>query len=173
MIDLSFPWQAEAMQTEPALYGDSEPERATDVELLSFRLGGEEFSVSIMSVREIRGWTPPTPLPHAEAYMRGVINLRGTILPVIDLAQRLGMPPLAGEQRNVIIVVQSGGHLTGLLVEAVSDIVVLPRSALHPPPAPGTHQAESSIASLAVRDGQMLRILDLAMLVPDGAARAA
>ncbi len=161
------------MQTEPLAVGDSGPESAADVELLSFRLGEEDFCVSIMAVREIRGWTPPTPLPHAAAHVRGVINLRGTVLPVIDLAVRLGLPPLAGDARNVIIVVQSGAQLTGLLVEAVSDIIVLPRSSLQPPPAPGLRQTDGSIASLAVRDGQMLRILDLPALLPDKTARPA
>jgi purine-binding chemotaxis protein CheW len=161
------------MHSEPEPRVDSGPERVTDIELLSFRVGGEEFSISIMAVREIRGWTPPTPLPLAAAHMRGVINLRGTVLPVIDLAHRLGMAPLAGEQRNVIIVVQSGRQLTGLLVEVVSDIVVLPLSALQPPPTAGLHQSDSSIASLAVRDGQMLRILDLSILIPDAGARSA
>ena len=64
---------------------------ATDVELLSFRIGENEYSVDIMAVREIRGWTRATSLPHAPAYVRGVINLRGAVLPVIDLALRLGL----------------------------------------------------------------------------------
>jgi purine-binding chemotaxis protein CheW len=87
-----------------------------------------------MSVREIRGWTRATPLPHAPDFVRGVINLRGTVLPVVDLSVRLGMAPVMGDARNVIIVVQMGAQTAGLLVDAVSDILNLPRTDLQPPP---------------------------------------
>jgi len=66
-----------------------------DLELLTFRVAEQEYSLDIMSVREIRGWTRTTPMPHAPAYMRGVINLRGTVLPVMDLALRLNLPSRA------------------------------------------------------------------------------
>ena len=62
-------------------------------ELIAFRIGGQEFCVNIMSVREIRGWTPATPLPHSPHYVMGVINLRGAVLPIMDLSLRLGMKP--------------------------------------------------------------------------------
>jgi len=61
-------------------------------ELISFRIGAQEFCIGVAVVREIRGWTQATPLPHAPSYVRGVINLRGTVLPIIDLAERLGLP---------------------------------------------------------------------------------
>ena len=80
-----------------------------------------------MSVREIRGWTRATSLPHSPPYVRGVINLRGTVLPVVDLAQRLGLPAASSRDRNVIIVVDLDGRTVGLLVDAVSDILALPQ----------------------------------------------
>ncbi|MFT6104986.1 MAG: purine-binding chemotaxis protein CheW, partial [Paracoccaceae bacterium] len=95
---------------------------AQDLELLSFRVAEQEYSVDIMSVREIRGWSRATPLPHAAAHVCGVINLRGTVLPIIDLAKRLGLEVLAATERNVIIVVQVNGQTVGLVVDAVSDI---------------------------------------------------
>ena len=61
-------------------------------EYITFRIGSQEFCIDIMAVREIRGWTPATPLPHAPGFVRGVINLRGAVLPIIDLAERLGFP---------------------------------------------------------------------------------
>ena len=85
----------------------------------------QEFCIDIMSVREIRGWTPATALPHAPAYVRGVINLRGSVLPIVDLAERLGFPPTDASARQVIIVVQVGAQIVGLLVDAVSDILTL------------------------------------------------
>jgi purine-binding chemotaxis protein CheW len=146
---------------------------ASEVELLSFRLGEEEYSVDIMSVREIRGWTRATPLPHAPAYVRGVINLRGTVLPVVDLSVRLGMAPVKGDARNVIIVVQMGAQTAGLLVDAVSDILNLPRSELQPPPDLAADSAHSYISALTIVEGRMIRVLDLASVLPEDAVEAA
>src|SRR5580698_7846525 len=99
-------------------------QNATDRrELTSFRIGDQEFCVDIMSVREIRGWTPATPLPRTPDFVRGVINLRGAVLPIIDLAARLGLQVNELSARSVIIVVKVGERLIGLLVDAVSDII--------------------------------------------------
>src|SRR6266446_4684305 len=72
-------------------------------ELIAFRLGAQEFCVDIMAVREIRGWTDATPLPHAPDYVRGMINLRGTVLPVVDMSVRFGLPVNDLASRKVII----------------------------------------------------------------------
>lgn len=144
-----------------------------EVELLSFRLAEQEYSVDIMSVREIRGWTRATPLPHAPAHIRGVINLRGTVLPVVDLSTRLGMPPVEGDVRNVIIVVQVGGQAAGLLVDAVSDILALPRGELRPPPDLAADTAHSFVQALTIVDGRMIRVLDLEAVLPSDKSEAA
>ena len=88
-------------------------------ELIAFRIGDQEFCVNIMIVREIRGWTKATPMPHSPGYMMGVINLRGAVLPIIDLSRRLGMKPAEPTARHVIIVVQVKDKMVGLLVDAV------------------------------------------------------
>lgn len=150
------------------------PQSDTDaVGLLTFRLGDGIFCLDIMSVRELRGWTRATPLPHAPAYLAGVINLRGTILPVIDLAARLGMAPVAAEPRHVIVVVQAAGQIAGLIVEAVSDIHTVPRAALEPPPSLCAEGSEVCIAALALVEDRMIRIVDLAAILPTVAAHAA
>lgn len=146
---------------------------AADIELLSFRLGEQEYSVEIVSVREIRGWTRATPLPHAPPYLRGVINLRGTVLPVVDLSMRLGMGPVKSDPRNVIIVVQLQGRLTGLVVDAVSDILALPRTDLQPPPDMGDDGSTAFVAALTIFDGRMIRVLDLATVLPRQPVEAA
>src|SRR5262245_43928106 len=94
-------------------------------ELISFRIGKQEFCVDVMTVREIRGWTPTTPLPHAPQYVRGVINLRGVVLPVIDLGGRLGLQMAEPTARHVIIVARIAGQIVGLLVDAVCDILTV------------------------------------------------
>src|ERR1700684_2210346 len=87
-------------------------------ELISFRVGAQEFCVDIMAVREIRGWTAATALPQSPTYVRGVINLRGAVLPIVDLAARLGFASADPTARHVIIVTQIGDQLVGLLVDA-------------------------------------------------------
>lgn len=137
-----------------------------DLELLTFRVADQEYSLDIMSVREIRGWTRTTPMPHAPDYMRGVINLRGTVLPVMDLARRLHLPSQETNDRNVIIVVNLNGTLTGLLVDAVSDIVAITEDDLQPPPDMSTDPQMSVVRSLTVIDDRMIRVLDLRAVVP-------
>ncbi|KFE35401.1 chemotaxis protein CheW [Thioclava atlantica] len=152
---------------------DSAQNPSDEIELLSFRLGEEEYSLDIMSVREIRGWTRATPLPHAPDHVRGVINLRGTVLPVVDLSVRLGMPPVAGDARNVIIVVQTGAQTAGLLVDAVSDIFALPCSELQIPPELSADVARRYVSALTIVEGRMIKVLDLATVLPENSAEAA
>ena len=114
-------------------------------ELIAFRIGNQEFCVSIMSVREIRGWTPATKMPHSPAYMMGVLNLRGAVLPIVDLAARLGMRPAEPTPRHVIIVAQVGRKIVGLLVDAVSDI--LTKTFSRCPRSPRRSSASSPAAS--------------------------
>ena len=135
--------------------------QADDVELLSFRLADQEYCLEVTSVREIRGWTRATPLPHAPAHVQGVINLRGTVLPVIDLSLRLGMAPIAPTERSVIIVVQDRASSLGLLVDAVSDILSIPSDALQPPPAMADDRTTGFIQALTLVDGDLVRILNL------------
>src|SRR4051812_24315234 len=89
-------------------------------ELISFRIGDQEFCVDIMEVREIRGWTPATALPKAPAFVRGVITLRGAVLPIVALGARLGLGTAEPTARHVIIVAQVQNQVVGLLVDAVS-----------------------------------------------------
>ena len=92
-------------------------------QFITFLSDDQEYGANIMAIREIRGWTETTPLPHAPAYVRGVINLRGVVLPVIDLKARLGRELTATNPKHVIIVVDDGSRTFGVLVDAVSDIL--------------------------------------------------
>lgn len=154
---------------------DPDPSRnsASELELLSFRVGEQEYSVDIMSVREIRGWARATPLPHAARHVRGVINLRGTVLPIIDLACRLGITVAEATERNVIIVVQIDDRTVGLLVDAVSDIIAVPLSDLQPPPDLEADGDSSCVRALTIVDGRMLRVLDLSSVNPQRSGEAA
>ncbi|WP_375172860.1 chemotaxis protein CheW [Pseudooceanicola sp.] len=151
----------------------NDPAANSSLELLTFRVAEQEYSLDIMSVREIRGWTRTTPMPHAPDYMRGVINLRGTVLPVMDLARRLNLPSRETTDRNVIIVVVINNTLTGLLVDAVSDIVAMTEDDLQPPPDLSSDPQMAVVRALTVIEDRMIRVLDLSAVVPDTSDEAA
>jgi purine-binding chemotaxis protein CheW len=114
-----------------------------------------------MSVREIRGWTPATALPHAPAYVRGVINLRGSVLPIVDLAERLGFPQADASARQVIMVVQVGAQIIGLLVDAVSDILTLTTETIQPTPDVASDFVKSFVRGILAIDGRMIGVIEL------------
>jgi purine-binding chemotaxis protein CheW len=139
---------------------------ASQIEVVAFRVGEQEFCIDIMAVREIRGWTQATSLPHVPEYVRGVINLRGTVLPVIDLAVRFGGSSSKGSARDVIIVTQIGSQLVGLLVDGVSDILTINRSAIQQTPNVASELAETFVKGLIALDGRMISLIDLEDVLP-------
>ena len=141
--------------------GPSQNIQSNPVELISFRIAAQEFCVEIMSVREIRGWTPATKLPNSPAYVCGVINLRGTILPVIDLGQRLGLGTAEPTQRHVIVVVKIGEKLIGLLVNAVCDIISVAKDALQPVPDLTGEAIEPFVSKILTIDSRMVGLIAL------------
>ena len=84
-------------------------------EMITFLVGNQEFGIDVMSVREIRVWSPATPIAHAPSYVAGVINLRGAVLPILDFAARLGFPPAQPTTRHAILVAQVGEQVVGLI----------------------------------------------------------
>jgi purine-binding chemotaxis protein CheW len=136
-------------------------------ELISFCIGEQEFCVDIMAVREIRGWTPFTPLPQTPAYIRGVINLRGAVLPVMDLAARMGLPPVQPSARSVIIVVTVTERLIGLLVDAVSDILSISDESVQPPPDVACDRVRSFVRGLFTIEGRMISQIALERILPE------
>ncbi|UWP97290.1 chemotaxis protein CheW [Aliiroseovarius crassostreae] len=144
-----------------------------EIELLSFLVGGQDYSVDIMSVREIRGGAQATSLPHAPSYVKGVINLRGTVLPIVDLAKRLGMHEDKDSERNVIIVVAIGERTVGLVVDAVSDILAISEQDMQPPPEMRADQKRNFVSALTIVEDRMIRILDLNAVLPETNEEAA
>ena len=133
-------------------------------QIITFRIGEQYLGVDIMAIREIRAWSPTTRLPHVPDYVRGVVNLRGSVLPVFDLSARLGWGLTDPTARHVIIVVQLGNQLQGLIVDAVNDIVTLGDDALQPPPNVGDDQAATFLDGLASVDDRMVMVLSLGKL---------
>lgn len=150
-------------QTAPPDPIDPAPDRT---DLLTFRCGGQRYAVDIMAVREIRSWSEPTPLPHAPSFMRGMVNLRGSVLPVMDLAQRLGRAPTADDPKNVIIVIQDQARVHGLLVDAVSDIVHPRTDQLQDVPQVEDGETHALADRLFVVDDAMIQILSTSRILP-------
>ena len=142
-------------------------------ELIAFRIGAQEFCVDIMSVREIRGWTPATPLPRSPGYMKGVINLRGTVLPIIDLGARFGLDTAAPTARHVIMVANIAGRMVGLLVDAVSDIIQLADGEVQPTPDVASEQVRTFVKGVFALEGRMVSLIDLQHILPEIEAEAA
>lgn len=139
---------------------------AGPIELVAFRIDAQEFCIDIMQIREIRGWTKATPLPHAPSYVRGVINLRGTVLPVIDLAVRFGLDRREPTARSVVIVTQVGSRLVGLLVDAVSDILATAGESIQPTPDVASDLASSFVRGVIAIDDRMISLVDLDDVLP-------
>ncbi len=142
-------------------------------ELISFRIGAQEFCVDIMAVREIRGWTPATALPQSPSYVRGVINLRGAVLPIVDLPNRLGYGASEPTARHVIIVAQIGQQLVGLLVDAVSDILTVTDDMVQPVPDIAPEAVKAFVQGLIALDGRMISLIGLGRILPDVLPEAA
>jgi purine-binding chemotaxis protein CheW len=138
-----------------------EQDGAASNELIAFRLGEQEFCVDIMSVRDIRGWTPTTPLPHSSDYVKGVINLRGAVLPVVDLSARLGFQPTEPSARHVIIITQVGNQTIGLLVDAVSDILTVNSGAIQATPNVASDLARTFMKGVIAMEGRMISLIAL------------
>jgi purine-binding chemotaxis protein CheW len=137
-------------------------------ELISFRIGTQEFCVDIMDVREIRGWTPATALPQAPAFVRGVINLRGAVLPIVDLGARLGLSAADPTARHVIIVAQVENQVVGLLVDAVSDILTVTDDMVQPTPDVASETVRNFVRGLLAIDGRMISLISLDRVLPEG-----
>jgi purine-binding chemotaxis protein CheW len=130
-------------------------------QLITFEIGDRRLGIDIMAIREIRAWSPATPLPNVPAHVRGVVNLRGVVLPVVDLSQRLGWGTTDPSARHVIIVVRIGDQLQGIVVDAVSDIVTLSPDDIQPVPDVGEAAAAAFLEGIATMDDRLIMILGL------------
>jgi len=154
---------------ETAYLEDPQLETAEASEqILTFSLDSQEYGVPIIKVQEIKGWSKVTPLPNSPQYVRGVLNLRGTIVPIIDLRLRFNLVETTYDAFTVIIVLNIGARYAGIVVDSVSDVVSLtPEQRCVPPDFEGQANRQF-IEGLAQVDGKLLILLDVERLVtPD------
>jgi purine-binding chemotaxis protein CheW len=142
-------------------------------ELISFRIGAQEFCVDIMAIREIRGWTPATALPQSPSFVKGVINLRGAVLPIVDMAARMGFDQTEPTERHVIIVTWIHGQLVGLLVDAVCDILPVPPEELQATPDLVGDDAHAFVEALFSTEDRMVGLVRLSAVMPPSELQAA
>ena len=138
---------------------------ATDTLCLTFRLSDQDYGIAISKVQEIREWTKVTPLPSSPAYIRGMLNLRGAIVPVIDLRLRFGLDALEHDSAAVIIVVNVGNRLAGILVDTVSDVVSVDHDQRRALPEFEGHANRRFIEGLAQIDDRLMVLLNVDQLV--------
>lgn len=140
--------------------------KAAQREIVSFRIADQGFCIDIGFVREIRGWSPTTVLPYAPDYVKGMMNLRGTVLPVVDLSMRLGLGRTEPNPRHVIIIVVLEDRTVGLLVEAVSDILSVPVDAMKPTPDVASAETKGFVEGIFTIDDKMIRAVDVKSILP-------
>lgn len=141
-------------------------------QFLTFILDGEEYGIDILRVQEIRGWTRTTPIPNAPPYLKGVINLRGIIVPILDLRERFGMQALEYGPTTVVIVVRTAGEdrdrIIGIVVDAVSEVYSFSGDDRQAPPDMGDMVQERFLQGLATVDEKMIVLLDIDHLLDAG-----
>jgi len=134
-------------------------------EFLTFRLGEEEYGIDILRVREIRGCDAVTRIANAPAYLLGVVNLRGIIVPIVDLRLQFRLAEAKRDASTVVIILNLAERLVGVVVDSVSDVITLGADQMKPAPEFGASMDTRYITGLGSVDGRMLILLDIETLV--------
>jgi purine-binding chemotaxis protein CheW len=137
-------------------------------EVLVFVLGREEYGVDILKVQEIRGYEKVTPIPAAPEYLKGVVNLRGIIVPVIDLRVKFGMPDPRYDAFTVVVILRLARRVIGIVVDGVSDVMALRAQDVKPAPQLGSVVESSFIEGLGTEGDRMVLLLDIEKLLSSG-----
>lgn len=141
-------------------------------EFISLYAGDQSFCIELNRIREIRRWEPITMLPHSPPFVLGVVNLRGAVIPIIDLAAKLGFPPLNPTKRNVIIICNLGDQVIGLLVESVSEILTVKMAEVKEAPRVKEDASNHAIRGVISIKEDMTRVIDLEAMMDIHSDRA-
>jgi purine-binding chemotaxis protein CheW len=137
-------------------------------EVLVFVLGAEEYGVDILKVQEIRGYDKVNAIPGAPPYLKGVMNLRGAIVPIIDLRIKFALPEARYDDFTVVVILRVGGRIIGMVVDGVSDVVQLTASEIRPAPNLGAMVDHSYLAGVAARGERMVMLMDIERFLSSG-----
>lgn len=157
---------ADAIQN-PAVWGsaDAGSATATPTQVISFAIGDDQYGVDIMAVREIKGWAEITHLPKQPEYVRGVLNLRGVIVPIVDLRCRFGQGLTEPTALHIVIIVQIASRQIGLLADRVLDIVSFEAAQVQPVPRLANASRVNFLAGLVTAESGMIALIDLPNLL--------
>ena len=136
-----------------------------ELQLVSFNIGTEEFGVDILKVQEINRMVEITKVPQAPTYVEGVINLRGKVIPIVDLRMRFNLELKEHDKNTRIVVVDIGGNIMGMIVDSVSEVLRLPASTIEPPPEIVTGVNSEYIKGVAKLEDRLLIFLDLSRVI--------
>ena len=134
---------------------------AGPLEFLAFTLGDEEYGIDIQKVQELRGYDAVTRLANSADYIKGVVNLRGVIVPIIDMRIKLQLGTPVYDQFTVVIIINVAGRVVGMVVDSVSDVITLTREQIKATPEMGTTVASDYLIGLGVVDQRMLILMDI------------
>ncbi len=135
------------------------------LEFLAFTLGKEEYGIDIQKVQELRGYEAVTTIAHAPEFIKGVVNLRGVIVPIIDMRIKFGLGTPTYDQFTVVIILNIGGHVVGMVVDSVSDVTTLKAEQIKPAPDMGASLNTDHLIGLGVVDERMLILMDIERLM--------
>jgi purine-binding chemotaxis protein CheW len=156
------------MQAQPQTFGKPTHSVATierNNEFLSFRLGEEEYGIDILKVQEIRNYEIVTSIANAPRFIKGIVNLRGTIVPVVDMRIKFGMSDVCYDQFTVVIVLNVAGRVVGMVVDSVSDVITLSSEQVKPAPGFSSSFDTRYILGLGTVDKRMLILVDIEKLM--------
>lgn len=134
-------------------------------EFLAFKLGDEEYGIDILRVQEIRSYEEPTAIANAPSFMKGVVNLRGTIVPIIDMRVKFGLRTANYDNFTVVIVLNIGKRVVGMVVDAVSDVISLTQEQMRPVPTFSSAIASDHLLAIGAVEGRMLIMVDIEKLM--------
>ncbi|MEJ8561281.1 chemotaxis protein CheW [Yoonia sp. GPGPB17] len=150
-----------------------DPKGEKQMEFVTLVAGGQSFCIEITQIREIRRWSPVTLLPHSPPYVLGVINLRGAVIPILDLAAKLGFSAIAPTERHVIIITAIEERIVGLLVESVSEILGVQTDMVRETPKTEEDAATRAVEGIIPVGDNMIKIINLDALLQSTVATAA
>jgi purine-binding chemotaxis protein CheW len=134
-------------------------------EFLAFKLGQEEYGIDILRVQEIRGYEPVTRIANAPDFIKGVVNLRGTIIPIVDMRIKLNLGEPTYDQFTVVIILNIGGRVVGMVVDSVSDVTTLSPDQIRQAPEMGTSFDSDYLIGLGALNERMLILVDIDKLM--------
>lgn len=148
--------------SRPTQFGDGGSDQ---LQLVTFSIGGEEFGVEILKVQEIVRSMEMTRVPNAPDFVEGVVNLRGRVIPIIDMRKRFGLERKEHDSRTRIIVIDMNGVVTGFVVDSVSEVLRLPRNTIEPPPPVVAGIESEYISGVGKLEDRLLILLDMDSLL--------